>query len=65
MSSKTLFDPRCYELATAFLEGSYDTEENRVRLAQYIQISIESELFEIERENTREGKCPEDFGEQP
>lgn len=44
------FDSSCYELATDFLEGALDTEANRIRLAQYIQISIESELAEIERE---------------
>jgi hypothetical protein len=47
--SDTLFDPRSYELAAYFLEGSAaDTKENRIRLAQCIQLAVESELGEIE-----------------
>jgi len=41
------FDPKCYELAIAFLadEPDLDTEAARITLAAEIQEAIEAELF--------------------
>jgi hypothetical protein len=40
------YDPKCYELAAAFLADwpKKNTEENRDKLAQHIQTEIESEI---------------------
>lgn len=40
------YDPKCYELAAAFLADwpEKNTEENRDKLAQHIQTEIESEI---------------------
>jgi hypothetical protein len=45
------FDPKCYELATAFLadENTLDTSTNRESLAQEIQDTIENWIEDAAR----------------
>ena len=49
-----MFDPKCYELAAAFLSDhpDKDTQENRETLAQHIQEQIEEMIeFTLQEKN--------------